>query len=727
MKPIISHIKQEETSGSWKIQTNAEHCKGVAELAKLFASKFNMGDWGYYMGLLHDKGKERYSFQQYIQKVSGYDPNANWHGEDKRHAYIGAQLLQDPSARYSIMGHHSGLDDYSDFNQKIRESIPPEVIISTYNSKLPFPKSLIESIKTNENLKKDYHHITRVLFSCLVDADFLNTEAFMQESNSRLRNKKSTLVDLYPLLDEYIARFQDAPQTDMNKFRNHIQKCCIEASEKTPGFYSLCVPTGGGKTVSSLLWAIKHAIKNHNDRIIIAIPYTSIVTQTANILSNIFGQENVLEHHSNTDFDQYSDETIRLKMRLATENWDYPIIVTTNVQLFESLFSNKPSMCRKIHNIVNSVIILDEVQTLPLKFLQPIVDTLKTFQRIFSTSILFTTASLPVLQGEIRWGVGPRNCFRGIDNIIEIATPRPDLDCNTKRVNLIFDETETTHEEIAARIAQHPRALCIVNSRKDAKIIYEHLPEGDLKFHLSRMMCSAHIRKVIDKIKVALTSDASTKIWVIATQLIEAGVDIDFPVVFRQEAGLDSILQAAGRCNREGLLQSSPTYVFRFKDKPYGSIRQDCYAREALAETSDWFASETMTQYFIQRYSRCNNFDVADVEYNLYQPNTDWNFKTVADNFKLVDDTGNTIYVSYGEEVKQLIDNIRLGGPTYNILKRLSQYSVSIHKRDFEQLHNVGIIEEVVEGCYYIPDRKQYDENIGLKTDSHWLEEILTV
>ncbi len=566
-----------------------------------------------------------------------------------------------------------------------------------------------------------------MLFSCLVDADFLDTEAFMQESNSRLRNKKSTLEDLYPLLVEYMARFKDAPQTDMNKFRNHIQMCCIETSEKPSGFYSLCVPTGGGKTISSLLWAIKHAIKNHKDRIIIAIPYTSIVTQTANILSNIFGHENVLEHHTNIDFDQYTDEKIRLKMRLATENWDYPIIVTTNVQLFESLFSNKPSKCRKIHNIVNSVLILDEVQTLPLKFLQPIVDTLKTFQRIFSTSILFTTASLPALQGEIRWGYGQNKSFNGIDNIIEIATNCPSLNINNKRVNLIFDKAETTHEEIATRIAQHPRALCIVNSRKDAKSIYEHLPEGVLKFHLSRMMCSAHISKVLAEIKDILKRDSTTKIWVIATQLIEAGVDIDFPVVFRQEAGLDSILQAAGRCNREGLSISSPTYIFHFKDKPSGSIRLDCYAREALSGIKDWFAPETMTQYFIQRYSRCDNFDAADIKYHLYKTKPEWNFKTVSDNFKLIEDNGYTIYVNYSEEVKHLIDNIKLKGPTYDIMKKLSQFTVSIHKRDFYELLNAGLIEEVFNGGYYVSDKKQYDESIGLRTESHWLEEILTV
>ncbi len=737
---VISHLRQDSKTGHWAIQTNEAHCKGVAELAKHFASEFDMGNWGYVMGLLHDKGKERDNFQRYIRKVSGYDTSASWNGEDKSHAHIGAIMANSlykaacPILNYPIMGHHSGLDDYLTFEEKIRKEMPKEIKDLSEKLVLSLPESIRNKIGNAENLRKDLHHIIRVLFSCLVDADFLDTEAFMDNGKSRLRRKQTSLQGLRPLLDNHLKDLAkksfdntlDANTLNLNKTRGQIQYYCREASHMSPGFFSLLVPTGGGKTLSSLVWAINHAIKYDKKRIIIAIPYTSIVTQTAQILGRIFGERNVLEHHSSTDADKIKDNRLKEQMRLATENWDYPIVVTTNVQLFESMMSNTPSKCRKLHNIVNSVLILDEVQTFPLEYLQPIVDTLQTYQRVFGTSVLFTTASLPALEGNVKWGRGHNCVLQGIPNIYEIVPREMKLHDKLRRVHLHFDEEYTTHEDLAYRLMKNPRVLCIVNSRNDAKKVFENLPNEGLTLHLSRMMCSAHIRKVIDTIKQALKDDNIGTIRVVATQLIEAGVDIDFPVVFRQEAGLDSILQAAGRCNREGRQVVSDAYVFRFEKKPYGDIKQACYATEGLDDNSDWFDPEIMTNYFIQRYSRCTTFDKAQIDELLYAPN-EWCFAEAADKFKLIKDSGFTVYVNYGDEVIEMIESLKKYGPSYELLKRLSQYSVNIYEKDFKEMLSKGLVSEVLEGYYFVADREQYKDTIGLVIDSHWLEEMLTI
>ena len=727
-KEFISHIKKDLSA----IQTNEEHSHGVAELAERFAAEFGMGDWGRVIGLLHDKGKERNSFQQYIRTSSEYDMTAQWHGEDKQHAYIGAviakRLYQSayPMLSYPIMGHHGGLSDYTDFEKKMKEEIPVEVMIPTEVAQLAVPRQMQENMGSIENFRKDVNHIIRLLFSCLVDADYLDTELFMNEEQSRLRKERVSLTELKPLLDNYLKELSGhAAITPLNSLRAQIQQCCLDAATQLSGFFSLTVPTGGGKTLSSLVWAINHAIKYQKKRIIIAIPYTSIVTQTAQILGDIFGQENVLEHHSGVDADKIKDKKLQRQMQLATENWDYPIVVTTNVQLFESILNNKPSACRKLHNIVNSVLILDEVQTLPLDYLQPIVDSLQTYQRLFGVSVLFTTASLPALEGTMKWGRGLNDELHGIPNIHEIVPRRMNLHDKLRRVKLNFDTTSTTYEDLAQRLTTYPRVLCVVNSRKDAKAIFECLPNEGLTLHLSRMMCSAHIRKVIQKIKSALKDENEKVIRIVATQLIEAGVDIDFPVVYRQEAGLDSILQAAGRCNREGKSNISNAYVFRFEKKPFGSIGRACDARENLGLDRDWFAPEVMTDYFIQLYSRCTTFDKAQVKELLYKPN-EWCFESVAKEFQFITDAGVTVYVNYGNSA-ELIERLKTDGPSYDLLKRLSQYSVCIRDVDFKNLQTGGLLEEVLEVYYYIHYREQYKDNLGLVMENHWLEEILTV
>lgn len=714
---IISHVR----SIDWAVQSNEEHQQGVSLRASQFAEAFGMGNWGKAMGLLHDKGKEKKAFQQHIQKESGLDPQIEVKG-DYRHAYVGALLAKVLFPKHhmlmdnALMGHHRGLYDDDDMKQVMKMEVPNDVNVEKIDVRLEIPK--LEK-------PQDIHHLERMLYSCLVDADYLDTEEFMQPEQSQLRGKYESLEVMEKKLDAFVESLKsNAPDTEVNKIRNEVQGCCLKESINQPGFYSMTVPTGGGKTLASVLWAIKHALRNSLKRIIIAIPYTSIITQTANVLRNIFGEENVLEHHSNVDGSERNNKEMSEKLKLATENWDYPIVVTTNVQLFESLFSNRPSDCRKLHNIAKSVLILDEVQTLPMEFLQPIVDSLDTLQRVFGVSILFTTASQPVLTGKIV-GSNPYVSFDGLPTVHEIIPPDANLHARLRRVDLCFDNKRWNYDEIALEIAKHRRVLCIVNTRNDAREIYNRLPKEGICLHLSRMMCPDHVREVINKVKLALKQDTNTVVRVVSTQLIEAGVDIDFPVVFRQEAGLDSILQAAGRCNREGMLDKGETFVFGLdKPLPNGFISQTNNARKNMGTGLDWFSPEAMEAYFLQLYSRIPTFDKANIKDLLYKP--EMQFETAASVFRLIDDKTTSVIVNWKNSL-ELVNRLKTEGVSYALMKALSQYSVNVRNNDLKKLTEAGAIEVVLEGVYVIMDQGFYDKEVGLVTDNHWLEESLIV
>jgi len=726
---IISHILSiGDNRSDWKKQSNEEHCLGVSEFAEKFASEFQMGMWGKAMGLLHDKGKERIPFQNYIKQVTEYDIEAPYHGEEKSHAYVGTLLskkiygpLGDLMAN-QIAGHHAGLYDTDELNNVIlKKSIPDE--IRQDEEKLSLPTDILRTYQPEQ-----LHHLYRMLFSCLVDADYLDTERFMNPESFASRENRTTMQELKAMLQKKLDEFKNAPDTDVNRIRKQVQDECLKASDLPQGFFSLTVPTGGGKTISSIVWAINHSIKNGKKRIIIAIPYTSIIVQTAAVLKSIFGENNVLEHHSNADFEQCKDSQLRHQMKLATENWDYPIVVTTNVQLFESMFSNKPSVCRKLHNICNSILILDEVQTLPTDFLQPIVDSLKCYQKHFGVSVLFTTASQPILSGKIE-GCSPKDYVNGIEGEIhEIIPTTMKLHDSLRRVKLEINDDGKTYDEISQELVKHEKVLCIVNTRRDAKELCDRLSD-ECTLHLSRMMCPAHIRKTIEDIKTSL-SDGVPKIRVISTQLIEAGVDIDFPVVYRQEAGLDSILQAAGRCNREGKLDICTTHVFSLsKERPLpgGTMQYSNNARKSLSQPCDWFDPNTMTSYFRQLYCRIggtpniNGFDKSNISYYLYKyPNLQ--FDTAAKKFKLIKDDCIPVIINWGNSM-DLVSQLAKEGPSYKLMKALGQYTVSLRQNDFTALFQTGQVEEMIEGLYVVKDKAQYSEKVGLLTDNRWLEE----
>jgi len=717
---IIAHVRKRDM----EIQSNAGHSAGVADLAESFASEFGFGLWGRAMGLLHDKGKEKNDFQKYIKTASGLvDKPLHW--DDKTHAYVGALIAKKIYGPLSelminqIAGHHAGLYDYMDLNDVMQKEIPADVDCNIERLNLD-----LNSLKRVTG-PEEINHLWRMLYSCLVDADFLDTERFMDEESFRTRGCKTSMENLKERLDKKLKEFENFPGTSVNIIRRQVQNECLNAASLPSGFFSLTVPTGGGKTISSIVWAVNHALKNGKKRIIIAIPYTSIIVQTASVLKGIFGEENVLEHHSNNDLGTIRNDSLRHRMKLATENWDYPIVVTTNVQLFESIYSHKPSACRKLHNICNSVLILDEVQTLPTDFLQPVVDSLKCYRHLFGVSVLFTTASQPILSGIIE-GCNPRSKFQGIDSIHEIIPDGVNLHKKLERVKLDIDNNGKIYDEIAAALAKHDRVLCIVNTRRDAKELFDRLPDDGIKIHLSRMMCPAHVGRKIRELKDALNNDGNKVIRVIATQLIEAGVDIDFPVVYRQEAGLDSILQAAGRCNREGKQALCTTHVFSLsKEHPlYGSAIKDAnYARLNIVGERDWFAPETMNDFFRQLYSKKETFDEKDIKQWLYKPK-EMCFETAAKEFRMIDDNGVNVIVNWGDSM-ELVEQLKLEGVSYHLMKRLSLYSVNLTERDFLEMRRSGLIEEIIEGVYVAGGTDQYDEQVGMITVNHWMEEVL--
>lgn len=726
---ILSHIRQSDMA----IQTNDDHQHGVAERAGHFASKFGMAECGRLMGLLHDKGKEQVEWQKYIQGVTGYNKDYAIVKSGPNHSYVGAVIAQKqypqiaPLIAQPIAGHHRGLYDYCDYIEETKREIPKDI---TIDATLPYQFPKLPKME-----RYDLHHMVRMLFSCLVDADSLDTEAFMEPAQAKLRGSHTSMQELLKMLETHLQGLKaNAPNTEVNRIRNYVQEQCVKESQGEGGFYSLTVPTGGGKTLASVLWALHHAVKNNLQRIIIAIPYTSIIVQTAATLKRIFGENNVLEHHSNINPEDIKDKELRERLQLATENWDYPIVVTTNVQLFESLFSNRRSDCRKLHNIVKSVIILDEVQTLPLGFYKPIVHTLDTLQRVFGTSVLFTTASQPILSGRIENYNNPKESFNALQSVHEIIPQKAQLHDKLRRVELQFMDRAKSYDEIAEELGKHQKVLCIVNTRRDAKEIYDRLPKEGIRLHLSRMMCPAHVSATIERVKEALKTGNNQPIRVIATQLIEAGVDIDFPVVFRQEAGLDSILQAAGRCNREGKQGICYTFVFSLSKEhplPPGFITLANEARKAMGRQHDWFSPKAMRSYFEQLFCRIPSFDeivIKGVKYSmqnlLYKEKIE--FEKAAEVFRLIDDQTTAVIVNWKGSLN-LYQKLLSQGPSYLLLKKLSQYSVNIRKRDFEKLQSIGALDKPFEDIYAITNPDFYKADTGLTLDNQWLEETYII
>lgn len=670
---------------------------------------------GKLLGQWHDLGKFSGEFQEYLRRSaarSAETEDAHTLEASGRvdHSTAGAQHaaralpFYGSLLAYAIAGHHAGLPDafndgHACLKARLRKTIPnwlpgvpPELLKAP-----PLPGGLLPRDSFALAL------FTRLLFSCLADADFLATEGFMDPTRAAARPVPAPdgLARLDRHLSAWLGGRFGPPTTLVQRARADVLAACLGAAERPPGLYSLTVPTGGGKTLSSLAFALRHGARHGLRRVIYAIPFTSIIEQNAEVFREVFadlGQDWVLEHHSNFDPDR---ETVT--SRLATENWDAPLIVTTNVQLFESLFANRTSRCRKLHRIARSVIVLDEAQTLPVSLLQPCLRVLRELVERYGCTLVLCTATQPALvrrPGEFEIGLPPPT---------EIIPDPPALYQTLKRVE-VRQAGILGVADLSRRLAEQPQVLAIVNTRRHAGDLYRALvaETGTTgNHHLSAAMCPQHRTEILTEIRARLAEGLPCR--VISTQLIEAGVDVDFPVVYRAMAGIDAIAQAAGRCNREGRRDLGITWVFEPDAAehpiPRGHLRRTAEAtREILPLYADALALDTVEAYFRLHYWKHEDYWDKQRITECFQPGNSrempfhFDFATVAERFRFIEDTQRPVIIPWGETGRALVDSLRATHrlhrpPPLDVARRLQRYTVTISQHEWQNAQGLGLIE----------------------------------
>lgn len=735
----IAHAKQDGV-GQWAEPHDlVEHLLAVAGMAAEFAAAFGP-QWAELAGRWHDLGKYRARFQRYIRLVTGFDVNAHITGEAGKapHSTAGAlwacQQLKLPGRvlAYLIAGHHAGLYDW-DGGLEVRlqdgQQELDEALAAHPSSRVLDCCGFSGSLRDVPGGKDGFSLWVRMLFSALVDADFLDTERYMDPQRFHRRNAWPTPQALLPQFDAYMRAKADGPPSAVNRVRADVLAQCRAAAVCSPGVFSLTVPTGGGKTLSGMAFALEHAKTHHKRRIVLAIPYTSIIEQTAQVMRDIFGDA-VIEHHSNVEVDA-SQETSA--SRLACENWDAPVVVTTNVQLFESLFAARTSRCRKLHNLVNSVIVLDEAQLLPPAFLQPILDVLRLLTLHYGVTVVLSTATQPALSTPQNFDA--RQQLRGLGSVREIMTDPDSLYAALDRVQVRLPsnwQTPITWASLADEVSQWPCVLVVVNTRQDARELWSLMPAGTV--HLSALMCGAHRSEVIASVKRRVL--AGEPVRVVSTSLIEAGVDLDMPVVYRALAGLDSIAQAAGRCNREGRLPGKGRVVVFVPPKPAPAGLMRMAQQACMAVLHDLpeqpLTRDRFESYFQRLYHDVGNLDEQQIcaDLRMAYGKLDGatlavNFRTAAEKFRLVDDEGQAaVVVRYlgldgaQDKVNALLGLLHSQGPSRWLLRQLQRYVVTAPQRQVQQLQLQGALAEVMPGLYVQISSWLYDNDLGLNLDS---------
>ena len=702
---LLAHGATDEHPEGQSIEA---HLKGTGELAETFAAEFGAAANGKLCGLAHDIGKYSDEFQLRLRG-----------GKKVDHATAGAIECFKIKAAFEavcVIGHHSGLPNVGHKDADTTESQ------TFFGRKLRTEQGGIPDYRKNWNghiaLPQDYFRPSgrgfatafyiRMLYSCLVDADYIDTETFMNGDAGR--GNYEPLSALCDKLTAYISKWNN-PTREIDILRQKILNSCIEKASAPRGIFSLTVPTGGGKTVASMAFALNHAAANSMKRIIYAIPYTSIIEQNAKVFRDILGQENVVEHHSQVSYElsENADE-LEYRSALATENWDAPVIVTTAVQFFESLYANRSSKCRKLHNIANSVIIFDEAQMIPSNNLRPCVAAIAELVRAYNATAVLCTATQPAIDEMLLE-------YSKKESVVELC---PDVDGMFEKFRRTSFEKEgrLTTDELVSRLESQQQVLCIVNTRKFAQEVYEALPsEG--RFHLSTLMCPVHRKQKLDEIRERLKSGKTCR--VVSTSLIEAGVDVDFPRVFREMAGLDSILQAAGRCNREGKrsAESSIVTVFESENKVNKLIAVN---RDAAEETvRDWTqpnTTSTIERYFKAYRDFLRNDDKSGVITASEKGISGCGlpFEWIAKEFKLIDQNTFAVYIPIGEG-KELVSRLREGERSRGLYRRAGMYSVSVYQNQFDSLINAGAAEPFGEDAAFLTDCSLYSDEKGLSTD----------
>lgn len=688
-------------------QTVKEHLQGTAKLSAEFAKKFGKEEWGYCCGYLHDIGKYSVEFQHKIRE------NGN---ERIDHSTAGAKVCMEtggiyPVMSYCIAGHHAGLPNYGSSQDggseatimgKMKKSLKD---YSVYKDEIEIPKVTTVPIEYGETKNPDFalSVFIRMLYSCLVDADFLDTEAFMKNGQIK-RDAGESIEILLQKLEKYVAKWLLNKEIDtVNGRRTEILRNCLEVGKREKGLFHLTVPTGGGKTVASLAFALRHAVHNNMDRVIYVIPYTSIIEQNAQIFRSILGDENVLENHCNVD---YRDSEEWNPMKLAAENWDKPVVVTTNVQFFESLFGNKSSKCRKLHNIANSVVIFDEVQMLPTDYLKPCVAMIEELVNSFEASVVLCTATQPALQPFFQSGIPAYE-----------LCPRLEEQFRFFKRTTFQNLDKISEEALIEKLSEEYQALCIVNTKKKAQVLYQAL-KGQGVFHLSTAMYPKHRKRVLEEVRRCL--NAGERCLVLSTSLVEAGVDLDFHSVYRQLAGIDSVIQAAGRCNREGKRspEDSNVYVFQFEEQEriLGQRKQIDVAKTLVSDGKDISALETIEEYFEFLYHlKSSELDKKNIMGQF--KGIKCNFLKVAEDFKVIENDTKTVFIPVEEEAQDLLQQLKYQGFTKTSMRKAGQYSVTLYDDVIEKMKDAGMIELVAENIndfYELKDKERYTEEFGL-------------
>lgn len=669
------------------------HLQEVAELAGRFAEAFGAGEWARLAGLWHDLGKYSVEFQAYLKAVT-----TEAHLEEKSsggkvdHSTAGAQHadkavpVMGRLLAYLIAGHHAGLPDGmsstepgSTLESRLKKAIPPWLNAPAETLAVPpMPKPPAFAFANGHAMS----FFLRMLFSCLVDADFLCTEAFMDQGRASRRPKASiSITDMESCLERSLTKFGE-PSTEVQRQRAGILKACLQAAERPAGLFSLTVPTGGGKTLSSLAFALKHARLHGMERVVYVIPFTSIIEQNAKVFRDALaelGEDVVLEHHSNLDPDV---KHVTHATRLAAENWDARLIVTTNVQFFESLHARETSRCRKLHHLAKSVIILDEVQTLPISYMHPCLKALEQLSTHYGSSVVLCTATQPA--------VVKRDDFKiGVPPPYEIIPDPQQLYSALKRVE-VSHLGPVPDAELVARLQTYPQVLCIVSTRRHASDLFRALPTSNENIHLSALMCPEHRSEIIELIRRRVKDGQPCR--VISTQLIEAGVDLDFPVVYRSLAGLDSIAQAAGRCNREGKLAAmGQTFVFTpERPIPQGYLRQSAQvAEQVIPLHADALSLAAVEQFFRLHYwQRSSEMDAKHIMdcWPTQQPTKPddlflHSFKTCSDNFRFIENNYESVIIPWGDRGEQLREDIKAAfdpRDQWPLARRAQRFIVSI-------------------------------------------------
>ncbi len=721
----VSHV----SANGKRFEPVRQHLDEVACTAADFAKAFGGEDWAYRAGLLHDIGKFSNAFQKRIL-----------HGGPRvDHSTAGAYELArngDVALSYCVAGHHGGLPDggtrgdqdstlIGRLTKAQKHLIPPydvwkdEVVLPT--NRLSFPPTFGK--ETEEDAAFSCSFFTRMVYSCLVDADYLCTERFMQDGEREYPPAKG-MGELRDALEEHLSSFYP-PRNTINAVRCGVLDDCLNASGCEPGVFSLTVPTGGGKTYALMRFALNHATaKSHVfRRVICAEPYTSIIEQNAEVYRRVFGEDQVLEHHSNFDFKDEGDsgDWKPNTMRLAAENWDRPLVVTTNVQLFESLFANKPSQCRKLHNVAQSVIVLDEAQMIPTQYIKPCIRALCELVKHYGCTVVLCTATQPALNKYFS--------EQGIA-VQEIASSPSALVDQLRRVTY-KSLGQICDEELVDKILEEDQVLCIVNSRKQARALYDSalgrdMLSTDTVFHLSTLMFPRHRSQVIERIRKRVTEGLPCIVF--ATSLVEAGVDLDFRTVYRAIAGIDSMVQAAGRCNREmkhGVLDS---YVYLFEPSPAYAVPAELLqcASIALSDVPGLLKREelgriddlSVVESYFSHLHAYRSLDSKAILDELQNPRFSGGivsipFSRVAANFKLIEDGASTVVIPTEANRHDVNSALRYEA-TRATMRRLSHYGVGVYDSDRDALCRAGAIEAIGENVFVLNDANRYKDEVGL-------------